>query len=66
LSFERQVKSCHFIGAFKRLVKMGGGRQATSMSQLPWAVLILIGSRVESLVFDSLEFVTEKRGGMRR
>ena len=51
----------HFIGAFNRLVKMGGWRQATSMSQWPWAVVILIGSRVESLVFDSLERVTEKR-----
>jgi len=56
----------HFIGAFNRLVKMGGWRQATSMSQWPWAVVILIGSRVESLVFDSLERVTEKRWEVQR
>jgi hypothetical protein len=56
----------HFIGAFKRLVKMGGWRQATFMSQWPWAVVILIGSRVESLVFDSLERVTETRWEVQR
>ena len=60
------MKSCHFIGAFKRLVKMGGWRQATSMSQWPWAVVVLIGSRVESLVLDLLERVAEKRWGVQR
>ncbi len=33
------------------------------MSQWPWAVVVLIGSRVESLVLDLLERVAEKRWG---